>query len=224
MTKTYSRYDDQGSNLTARYLLERGAVHIRPDDPFRFTSGRISPIYVDVRCIYGGPRARADIISMSCAKIYAEIKSTTFQTVAGGETAGIPLAAWIADRLDKPMAYIRKEAKSFGRGAQIEGLTQEEVEKSNRFLLCEDLLSEGGSKQNFINVIRQSGNIITDCFVIFSYGIFGAEDKLRDEGVSLCALCNASMLVDVAEDLQAFPPEIITTVRTFLADPNCYSD
>ncbi len=218
--RMYSRLD--GGNLAAKYLLELGAVEFRPERPFQFTSGRLSPVYVDVRRICGHPRARNDIIAMSCSKIYADIKSTSFRIIAGGETAGIPIAAWIADRMDKPMAYVRKAPKDFGRGAQIEGLSDEELAAGQRFLLCEDLLSEGGSKQNFIDAIRRSGNIVMNCFVVYSYGCFGAEERLSREGVGLSSLVDAQLLTDVAEDLALFPADAIAGVREFIAAPDLY--
>jgi orotate phosphoribosyltransferase len=212
-----------GGNLVAKYLLEMGAVEFRPEHPFKFTSGRLSPIYVDVRRICGRTRARDDIIAIACSKIYDEITRAGFQVVAGGETAGIPMAAWIADRMNKPMAYIRKQPKGFGRGAQIEGMSEDEIAQGRRFLLVEDLMSEGGSKQNFLDAIRRSGNIVDHCFVVFTYGCFGAEQRLAEDGVTLCALCNAELLVTVAEDLGIYPRETIQGIRAFIEDPELYS-
>jgi orotate phosphoribosyltransferase len=202
MKRQYTR--SETGNLTAKYLLEIGAVEFRPDQPFRFTSGRYSPVYVDIRRILGHPAAR------------------DFRVVAGGETAGIPIAALIADRMDKPMAYVRKKPKGFGRDAQIEGLSEAEIAKGQRFLLCEDLMSEGGSKQNFIDAIRRSGNIVAGCFSIYSYGCFGAEDRLLKQGVPSCSIVTAKLLADVAEDLGIYDTGTIAGVRAFVANPDAY--
>jgi orotate phosphoribosyltransferase len=220
--RQYTRYDP--SNLTAKFLLEIGAVKFRPDLPYKFTSGRLSPMYVDIRRVCGVSNARNNIISMACHVVYNHIKSTSFRVVAGGETAGIPFAALIADRLDKPMAYIRKQPKAFGRGAQIEGMSDEELELGQRFLLCEDLITDGGSKQVFIDAIRKSGNIVISCFCIYSYGCFGAAERLDREGVKLYSLCDAAALADVAEDLELYPAPTIQGVRDFIADPDGYWD
>lgn len=209
------------ANLTAKHLLDIGAVKFRPDNPFRFTSGRISPIYVDVRLVCGTPQVRASIIRMAFAKL-ASISLDRFQVYAGGETAGIPFAAWVADRAHKPMCYIRKQPKGFGACAQIEGLTKEQLGEGRRFLLVEDLCSDAGSKLNFINAIRQSGNIVTDVMVIYSHGCFNAADRLAAEGVTLHSLTDGYTLVNVADDLRVYSPEIIDGVRNFLADPDGY--
>src|SRR5215475_12826948 len=111
----------EAARTTARILLEIEAVHFRPQQPFILTSGRASPVYIDCRKIIAFPRARAKIIDLAVATIEREIGFESLDAIAGGETAGIPFAAWIADRLGLPMLYVRKKPKGFGRGAQIEG-------------------------------------------------------------------------------------------------------
>ena len=106
---------------TAEILLDIEAVLFRPEDPFVFTSGRASPVYVDCRRIISFPGARAKLMDMAVDLIRHEIGTEHLDAVAGGETAGIPFAAWIAERLDLPMVYVRKQPKGFGRNAQIEG-------------------------------------------------------------------------------------------------------
>src|SRR4029450_7295792 len=108
--------------IVARVLLEIGAVLMRPKDPFILTSGRASPVYVDCRKVIGFPRARALITQHAVDAIQREIGVESLDVIAGGETAGIPYAAWIADKLGLPMAYIRKKPKGFGRNAQIKGV------------------------------------------------------------------------------------------------------
>ena len=106
----------------ARILLETEAVLFRPDEPFIFTSGRASPVYVDCRRLIGFPRARAQLMDMGVAQLDRAVGVEAFDCVAGGETAGIPFAAFIAERMSLPMVYVRKKPKGFGRNAQIEGL------------------------------------------------------------------------------------------------------
>jgi orotate phosphoribosyltransferase len=211
-------------NLTAKHLIDIGAVHFRPDDPFRFTSGRLSPIYVDVRLVCGVPSVRANIARMAFAKIWETIGIDEIQYYAGGETAGIPFAAWMADRAERPMCYIRKKPKGFGRCAQIEGLTEEQLSLGNKFLLVEDLCSDGGSKLGFIQAIRHSGNVVDHCMVVYSYGCFGADEALAKEGVRLHSLTTGETLVNVAEDLGIYPEETIAEVRAFLRDPDGYAE
>lgn len=206
------------SNVIAKDLLEIGAVDFRPGKPFTYTSGRQSPIYVDVRRIIGVPRARARLAQYGTSFIYKQIGRKNFAVIAGGETAGIPVATLLADRIHCPMCYVRKKPKGFGRGAQIEGLTDEELAEGRRFLLCEDLCSDGGSKRNFIQAIRKSGNVVTDIFVVYSYGVFGAEESLADDGITMHSIVDAAKLVEVAEDIGAFSSETLCQIRSFLDD------
>src|SRR5215475_4832540 len=175
----------EAARTTARILLEIEAVHFRPRQPFTLTSGRASPVYIDCRKIISFPRARTKIMDLAAELIERHTGFESLDAVAGGETAGIPFAAWIADRLSLPMLYVRKQPKGFGRNAQIEG----ELKDGARVLLVEDLASEGTSKLNFVRAIRQAGGVIDHAFVIFNYGIFPQiETSLAAEGINLLAL------------------------------------
>ena len=114
-------WDRDAALTTARILLEIKAINFRPEEPYTFTSGWKSPVYIDCRRIIFFPRARTRICELGVEKINRHIGFETIETVAGGETAGIPFAAWMADKLALPMLYVRKHAKGFGRNAQIEG-------------------------------------------------------------------------------------------------------
>src|SRR3954465_698666 len=111
---------DDPALRTARILLEIEAIHIRPSEPFTFTSGTASPVYVDCRKVIAFPRARRAILDMAVAKIEHAIGFESIDAVAGGETAGIPYAAWIADRLGLPLLYFPKKPQGFARTAPIE--------------------------------------------------------------------------------------------------------
>ena len=137
------------SRPTARALLETRSVHFRPDDPFTLSSGLVSPTYVDCRRLIGFPAQRAAMMDAMAAMVPAD----EIDVVAGGETAGIPFAAWIAERMGLPMAYVRKTPKGHGRGARIEG----PMEEGQRVLLVEDLTTDGGSKISFVDAIREAG-------------------------------------------------------------------
>ena len=140
--------------------------------------------------------------------------------VAGGETAGIPFAAWISETLSKPMIYVRKQPKGFGKMAQIEG----DVRKNCNVLLVEDLATDGGSKITFINALREAGATVTDIFVIFFYGAFpGAEETMAKAGVDMHYLCDWWDVLATAETGGNFTSEEIDGVREFLADPVAWS-
>lgn len=206
--------------IVARVLLEIGAVLMRPKDPFVLTSGRASPVYVDCRKVIGYPRARALITRCAVDAIWREIGVESLDVIAGGETAGIPYAAWIAEQLGLPMAYIRKKPKGFGRNAQIEGVLPEGA----RTLLVEDLATDGGSKLNFINAIRAAGGKVSHALVVFHYGIFPqALDDLKAQGVSLIGLATWWDVLQVAGDLGHLSAEEAKDVRAFLEDPEAWS-
>lgn len=214
-----SAIEADAAEITARILLETEAVLFRPDDPFTFTSGRLSPVYVDCRKLISFPRARRKLMEMGADLIERRVGFESLDTIAGGETAGIPFAAWIADRLSLPMLYVRKQPKGFGRNAQIEG----QLKDGARVLLIEDLASEGTSKLNFVRAIRQAGGEIGHAFVIFNYGIFPhMETSLAAEGITLLSLASWWDVAEMAEKLGRFEPGQYEKVQSFLKDPEAW--
>lgn len=208
--------NDPRAAEAAEILLEIGAVHIRPEEPFTFTSGRLSPVYVDCRRIISFPRARARLIAMGIEQVTRAAGIEAFDAIAGGETAGIPFAAWIADRLALPMLYVRKKPKGFGRNAQIEGV----VEDGQRVLLVEDLATDGKSKENFVTALRTAGLQVKDTFVIFHYGIFPRSKTNMDKiGVRLHALCTWWDVLKVARENAYFDANTLDEVEKFLHAP-----
>ncbi|HUA54097.1 MAG TPA: orotate phosphoribosyltransferase [Candidatus Sulfotelmatobacter sp.] len=201
---------------TARILLEIEAIHIRPNQPFTFTSGWASPVYVDCRKVISFPRARRAIIDMAVAKIERAIGFEALDAVAGGETAGIPYAAWIAERLGLPMLYVRKKPKGFARNAQIEGALADGA----RVLLVEDLASDGKSKLVFVEALRNAGAEVKDALVVFFYSVFpGGLAALDKIGVRLHALATWKAILEVADADQKFSARDLVEVRAFLDDP-----
>src|SRR5215469_13592466 len=158
-----SDWDRDVALASARMLLEIQAINFRPEEPYTFTSGWKSPVYIDCRRIIFFPRARSKICELGVEKINRRVGYETIEAVAGGETAGIPFAAWIADRMGAPMAYVRKQAKGFGRNALIEG----DVPEGKRTLLVEDLTTDGQSKIRFAQSLRDAGAIVNHTFVVF---------------------------------------------------------
>ena len=204
------------AETTAGILLEIGAILANTDEPFTFTSGSRSPVYVDIRKLIAFPRARARIMDMAVEVIGQEIGLESIDVIAGGETAGIPFAAWIAERMSLPMIYVRKQPKGFGRMAQIEG----DLREGQRVLLVEDLASEGGSKIAFCNALRQAGGVVNHTLVVFHYGIFPESvDRLREMDIRLHGLATWADAIDTAEARGYFPPPVAAEVRRYLDDP-----
>ena len=205
---------------TAKMLCEVEAIRFRTDEPFRFTSGWASPVYIDCRRLISYPRIRSTLMDFGASIILRDIGFEAVDAIAGGETAGIPFAAWLADRLMLPMQYVRKQSKGFGRGAQIEG----DFDEGARILLVEDLTTDGGSKVTFIEALRTAGATVTDIFVVFFYGVFpGAEATMKDLGVNLHYLATWQHVLQAAEQGQDFSAEAIDGVRAFLDDPTGWS-
>jgi orotate phosphoribosyltransferase len=205
---------------TASMLLEIEAVHLRPDEPFTLTSGAKSPVYIDCRKLISFPRIRSALMDFGCATVMRDAGFEAFDSVAGGETAGIPFAAWFAERLGLPMQYVRKKPKGFGRDARIEGL----LNPGDRVLLVEDLATDGGSKVSFIDAIREAEAKIEHCFVIFFYDIFPvARQIMADAGVTLHYLTTWRDVLAVAAEQGRLTKAQITTIEAFLNDPAAWS-
>jgi orotate phosphoribosyltransferase len=204
------------ADLTAGMLLEVGAVHVRTDTPFRFTSGWASPVYIDCRKLISYPRMRVTLMDFAASVILREIGFEQLDAVAGGETAGIPFAAWLADRLMLPLQYVRKKPRGIGRDAQIEG----EYAPGARVLLVEDLTTDGRSKVRFCEAMRKGGLIVDHAFVVFNYGIFPhTEAMLQENDIRLHTLATWADILRIANARDYFPPRDRIEVEAFLADP-----
>jgi orotate phosphoribosyltransferase len=208
------------ADMTAKMMLEVKAVHFSQDKPFVFTSGWASPVYIDCRKLISYPRVRSALIDFATATIVRDVGFEQFDTVAGGETAGIPYAAWIADRLSLPMQYVRKKPKGFGRGAQIEG----HIEEGARTLLVEDLTTDGRSKVNFCKALRDAGAIVDHVLVMFYYDIFPESKQIiADIKVKLLHLATWWDVLRVVKQGGYFEPRIVDEVERFLHAPAKWS-
>ncbi len=200
----------------ARILLDIQAVNFRPEEPYILTSGWASPVYIDCRKLISFPAERTRMMELAVEMLQRDSDFAAVDAVAGGETAGIPYSAWIAHLSQKPMLYVRKKPKGFGRNAQIEG----DMAEGERVLLVEDLATDGASKITFVNALRKAGAVVSDAFVVFFYGAFpGALDTLEREGVKMHYLATWWDVMEVAQQRQAFSAEAIQGVKAFLADP-----
>jgi orotate phosphoribosyltransferase len=208
------------AELTAKMLLEVEAVRFYADKPFIFTSGLASPVYTDCRRPISFPRIRNALIDFGASTLARDVGFEAFDAVAGGETAGIAYAAWMADRLGLPMQYVRKQPKGFGRNAQIEG----EVKPGQRVLLVEDLTTDGGSKVNFVRALRNAEVQCDHAFVIFYYDIFPEGLKLlTDLGVTHHALATWWDVLAVAKKSEKFDQTKLNEVEAFMRDPRGWS-
>ncbi len=209
------------ARLTANMLLEIEAVHLNATDPFILASGLPSPTYIDCRKLISYPRIRTTLMDFLSVTVMRNAGFEAFDNVAGGETAGIPFGALVAERLALPMTYVRKKPKGYGRNARIEGVMTE----GQRVLLVEDLTTDGGSKLSFVDAIRETGATCTHTAVIFSYGIFPETEKtLGDHGVSLHSLCTWWDVLAAAKAKNTFDAATIDGVEAFLNDPRGWQE
>ncbi|WP_417523868.1 orotate phosphoribosyltransferase [Marinovum sp.] len=209
------------ARLTARMLLEIGAVNFNTDEPYTLASGLPSPSYIDCRKLISFPRIRSTLMDFLAVTVMREAGFEAFDNIAGGETAGIPFAALMAERMALPMTYVRKKPKGYGRNARIEGAMSE----GQRVLLVEDLTTDGGSKLSFVDAIRETGATCGHTAVIFYYDIFPETVKtLGDHGVALHHLCTWWDVLAEAREQGQFSAETLAEVETFLNDPRKWQE
>ncbi|MGK7755430.1 MULTISPECIES: orotate phosphoribosyltransferase [unclassified Roseovarius] len=210
---------DEIARLTARMLLEIEAVHFNADEPFTLASGLPSPTYIDCRKLISFPRIRSTLMDFLTITVMRNAGFEAFTNIAGGETAGIPFAALVAERMALPMTYVRKKPKGYGRNARIEGAMTD----TDRVLLVEDLTTDGGSKLSFVDAIRDTGASCGHTAVIFYYGIFPeTEMTLGDHGVALHYLCTWRDVLAEARAQGSFDAATLDGVESFLDDPRAW--
>ena len=208
------------SQRVAEMLLATESIQVYNDQPFVFVSGRISPVYIDCRKLLSFPAEREYIVVALAKKVETDIGCDQIDVVAGGETAGIPYASFVAHLIKKPMIYIRKQPKGYGGTKQIEGI----LEAGKRVLLVEDLITDGLSKLRFNIGIRGASAKMTHCLCIFDY----ASDRLNQhEGkinlakndIDLHVLANWDDVLDTGLSKSYFSEASSRHIVEFLKDP-----
>ncbi len=201
----------------AKILINIKSVNFSFDNHFTLTSGLKSPVYVDCRRIISYVKEREFIFKKTLN--YFKKNNLNFDLIAGGETAGIPYAAFLSDKLAKPMVYIRKKPKGFGINKQIEG----NFKKNQNALLVEDLATDGGSKIIFINALREAKLKVKDIFVIFYYDIFDFKSlELSKKDVKIHSLCTWKDIINYIESEKIFSKSEILNLKEFLSNPNIW--
>jgi orotate phosphoribosyltransferase len=208
------------AELVAKMLWEIKAVHFNAEKPYKYASGIASPVYIDGRKLLSYPRIRSTVIDFAASVLMQDAGFEQFDCIAGGETAGIPFAALLADRLGLPMIYVRKQPKGHGRNAQIEG----HMPEGSRVLVIEDLTTAGGSMFTFIDAIRAAGGIVEHGIALFYYGIFAeAEQRFAAGKVKLHHIATWRDVLAVARTQQLFDATTLSEVEAFLNAPLSWS-
>lgn len=196
----------------AKALLSVEAVRLNVAEPFTFVSGIKSPIYCDNRKMIGYPEDRNVIIE----GFVEMLKDVDFDVVAGTATAGIPWAAFIADRMNKPMAYIRSKPKAHGAGKQIEGLDVE----GKKVIVVEDLISTGGSVITALEAVRREGGEVVEVSAIFTYNFEKAETNFKNAEAKLSTLVDFATMLETAKENNYITAEEVEVASQWNKNPS----
>lgn len=201
------------ADQVASILYDVGAVIFRPKQPFKYDSGILSPVYTDNRLLISYPQSRDKIVQLLIEKV-KEIGIP--DVVAGTATAGIPHAAFIAQKLKIPMVYVRAEPKSYGKGNQVEGV----IKRGQKVIVIEDLISTAGSSARVIEALRKLGATVTDEVAIFTYGLKESEKNLKKAKVKLHALTNLEHSAKTAVKKGFLKPDQVKVILDWVKDPH----
>ena len=210
--------DTSYARQLAGQLLDIGAVLLRPEKPFIWSSGWNSPIYCDNRLTILYPEIRKQISGQLTRLI--EERYPDVEVITGTATAGIPHAAWVADRLDKPMAYVRAKAKAYGMGNQIEG----GVRKGEKTVVIEDLISTGSSALSVIEALNFIGADVKALFTLFTYGFDISNEKISELDIDFISLTDYSTLVEVAVEKGTIRQEDVAYLNEWRSNPETWPD
>ena len=200
------------SEEAAEILINLKCINFSPKKQFKLTSGKKSPVYCDCRRIISFPEEREKLVDFGISKLKDKPQFKKISNIAGGESAGIPFAAFIAQKLNLPMTYIRKEKKKFGKNSQIEGL----LNQKDNVLLAEDLMTDGGSKLKFLDAIEKLGANVSGIFVIFNYGIIKDYYLFKKKKIDVISLTNWSHVLYVASRKKILKNDEVRIVESFL--------
>ena len=199
----------------AEILINIESIKFSFENPFTLTSGLKSPVYVDCRKIISFVNERTIILNYALE--YFKKNNIVFDILAGGETAGIPYAAFLSELLHKPMIYIRKQPKGFGGNQQIEGNYKE----NQKVILIEDLATDGGSKIIFIKALQNVNLLISDIFVVFYYDIFDIKKSpLGSLDVKIHSLCTWKNIINIVKQKNLYSHQEIENLQNFLHNPD----
>lgn len=198
----------------AQHLLNVQAIQLRPNQPFKWASGWNSPIYCDNRISLSFPNVRTYIKNALSAAVKAYFPEV--EIIAGVATAGIAQGALVADFLDLPFCYVRPEPKKHGMGNQIEG----KIEKGQKVVLIEDLISTGGSSLKAVDALKLEGAEVLGLVAIFSYGFEIASENFKNHQVPFYTLSNYDILIEEAVKLNYISEPQLVTLQDWRINPS----
>ena len=205
--------ESSSASEAAELLLTERVVYTRTGgDPFFFSSGWASPVFIDIKRLISRPKARARLLDLALSKIEAKIGITAFDQIAGCELAGVPFASMVADRLSVPLVVALKQAKGFGRFAQCEG----DFEPGARTLLIDDVTTDGRTKTTFKRALERAEADVIGIFVLFAYNIFPG----HAETVALSTLGD---VIAAAETSDALDESALSELKVYASDAAAWS-
>lgn len=204
------------SEKVNKILLRLKAVTLKPKKPYKFASGILSPVYTDCRVLMAYPDERRQIRDLYIEAI--EKSGVPYEVIAGTATAGIPHAAWIADKLNLPMVYVRGKAKDHGKENLMEGI----LKPGQKAVVIEDLVSTGESAINSVNAIRAAGGQVSHVFSIITYGIKKAEENFKDNTLELISLTDFKQVAEEAEKMGYINRDEVSILLDWISDPSSW--
>lgn len=206
---------DRLRESVALLLWELGAIKVADEEPFRLASGNFSPIYINCRLAISNPI----VMGLFCTTALRVIErhELAFDVVAGGETAGIPFAAYLASALNRPLIYVRKKPKTYGIASRVEGV----LKAGERLLLVEDLITDGGSKLGFLEAIQEAQGQVMEALVLFDRQQ-GGEELLARHGVRLHTVTDRTTALRVGEATGWVGPAARGSIEDYFADPTLW--
>ncbi len=216
--------DDAGpasaiGNTVAELLIAAGAIHVSRMQPYILAAGWASPVYVDCRLLVGEPSHRKAVTDLAAKRAGAIFAESPFDAIVGAETAGIPFACWLAERMNLKFRYVRKRPLGIGRHAQIEGGSVEGLS----VLMVDDLTTDGSSKLAFARGLRAANAAVKHVLTIFYHNAFpGAEARLQQAGLQLHSLATWADILR-ADEAAGLPPQQRAEIERFLRDPVAWS-
>ncbi|MFM2045180.1 MAG: hypothetical protein RLY86_3756 [Pseudomonadota bacterium] len=216
----------QGAIATARLLLETGCVRYDADAPFRLAQGYESPLHVDARLALGHVHARDALLRLALEMIARDIdredvhRDDLDMVACRTEGQGVPFATLIADRLNLPLVFVRRDGGEDPHKSRVEG----HIPPGSRILLVEQMASDGARKVALVQALTEAGGVVRDLFVLFQYGIFDEiHTRLSPLGVRLHALASWWDILEAAADGRHLPPAALADIRRFLDHPAHWS-
>jgi len=203
---------DKIAYQVSNILIGLGCIIFRPHQPFKFNTGIISPVYTDNRLILSSPHERKKIVDLLIDKIK---QIGIPNVVAGTATAGIPYAAFIAQKLNLSMIYVRPVPKEYGKKTQVEG----SLKRGQKVIVIDDLISTGRSSLEVVIAIRNSGGIVSDVIAITTYGLKDAEKNITKNKIKLHTLTDLNHSCYVAQKKGFLTREQVDMIKNWAQDP-----